>query len=293
MSHASQLDYIHFIHQFRNPVLDLFFKFLNFFDRQEFFFILIPIVWLWYGWKTGLRVCYILLLSGVVNHALKELFALPRPFHIDRSLGLIHVGGFGFPSGAAQSVTILSGLLLLSGQSFWKWLLVIPYFVLVSFSRVYLGVHFPTDLLGGYVVGLSLLALYVYVWPMLEKQLEKLSPRTLLFFSQLIPLLFILFFDADVIIRICSVMMGVGLGVFAAYRYKIVLEPPQTTKEYVFRAFVGVFGTFLCYALMRLVPIESYAYLFVRFAAIGLWVSLLSPLICRKYFNKSLKVTHG
>lgn len=81
MSHSSELEIIRFIQEFRNPILDGFFKFLDFFDRQEFFFVLIPAVWLGKGWKWGLRLFYILFLSSLTNHALKEFFLSPRPFH--------------------------------------------------------------------------------------------------------------------------------------------------------------------------------------------------------------------
>lgn len=284
--HQQELDFIHFIHQFRNPVFDAFFKFLNFFDTQEFFFVLIPIIWLWYGWKAGLRVCYMLLLSGMINHFLKEFFGFPRPFHIDPSVGLIYVRGLGFPSGAAQTVILLSGLLILSGRATWKWMLALTYITFISFSRVYLGVHFPSDILGGYLVGFSLLAIYVYVRPPVEKQLERLKPLTLFALSQVIPLLFILGAGANIMLRTCNVMMGIGIGLFVISSYHLYLPLPKTTKEYLLRALVGVGGTFICYTLMRLLPIaDPQFYIFLRFLGVGLWVSLGSSLICTYFSN--------
>lgn len=175
MLHDLELNFIHFIHEFRVPHFDQFFKFLNFFDRMEFFYIFIPFVWLRWGWKMGLRVLCILLLSKLSNHTLKHIFLSPRPFHIDPSVGIIQVKGWGFPSGAAQTVILLSGILINAWKSAWKWVVALSYIVLISFSRIYLGLHFPSDILAGWVVGFGLWAVYTYVFPPLEEHLGKLK----------------------------------------------------------------------------------------------------------------------
>lgn len=81
---------------------------------------MIPLVWIFRGWKTGLRLYYILILSSLVNPALKGIFLSPRPFRLDPSLGIIQVSGLGFPSGAAQTAFLLGGLIVLFWNSPWK-----------------------------------------------------------------------------------------------------------------------------------------------------------------------------
>jgi len=188
MIHLFELGWVRLIHQLRDPVLDLFFQSLDFFDRQEFFFVLVPIVWMGIGWKPGFKLFSILFLSALMNHFLKGLFASPRPFHLDPALGIIHVHGLGFPSGAAQTVILLSGLLIKQWQNSWKWLVVIPYVLFVSFSRIYLGLHFPSDILGGWIVGLFLLFIYISIFPKIEASLRGIRPIYAFLFSQLIPL---------------------------------------------------------------------------------------------------------
>ena len=243
--------------------------------------VLIPIVWLCYGWKTGLRLFYVLLLNSIVNYGLKEYFLSPRPFHLDPSVGIIQVKGLGFPSGAAQTVILLSGILITSCKGNWKWAVAVSYILLVSFSRVYLGVHFPTDILGGWVVGFVLLAIYLYVFPLLERKLSGLRPMQLFLLSQLIPLCLILVQPSIFAIRYGSVAMGIGLGLWIANRYSLFLRLPRNRKEYVIRALVGVLGLFSLYALsLLLLPSQALVPSLVRFFALGLWVSLGSLLVC-------------
>jgi membrane-associated phospholipid phosphatase len=294
MIHIRELEIIYGIHQFRNPFFDQFFKLFDFFDRQEFFFILIPIIWLWFGWRIGLKLFYILLLSSLFNHDLKEFFSSPRPFHLDPNIGIIQVSGLGFPSGAAQTVILLSGILLKSWKNYWGWFIACTYILLVSFSRIYLGIHFPSDILGGWLIGFCLLAIYLYAFPPLERQLEQLNPLSLFLLSQAIPMLLIIWQYSIPAMRICSVAMGVGIGLFIIHSYRLFLTPPKTFKEFILRGLVGVIGTFGCYFLTLLLPItNSILYLLPRFLILGLWVSLGSHLVCRKLFanNKFLKAS--
>jgi hypothetical protein len=112
--------------------------------------------------KKGVRLGLALLVSAWINISLKLALNQPRPFFeaYDPALGMIPEQLGGFPSGHAQNSLVVWIIIASWGTK--KWLYGIAAFVClaVSFSRVYLGVHFPTDILGGWIIGAVILCAY-------------------------------------------------------------------------------------------------------------------------------------
>ncbi|OKL36867.1 phosphatase PAP2 family protein [Domibacillus mangrovi] len=116
----------------------------------------------------------VLLGSNVLFLSLKQFFHRARPdFH-----RLIEVGGYSFPSGHATNAITLYGLLayLLWRHIPAKWgrtfliLLSITMIMMIGTSRIYLGVHYPTDIISGYLVGGFWLAIAIWFYQRRQKQ---------------------------------------------------------------------------------------------------------------------------
>jgi undecaprenyl-diphosphatase len=90
----------------------------------------------------------------VGNGILKNLVARPRPCWLDKSVPLLIANptDYSFPSGHALSSAIASTVLTRANRAF-AWA-AIPLTLIISFSRMYLYVHFPSDVLGGLLLGL-------------------------------------------------------------------------------------------------------------------------------------------
>ena len=219
----SGIEFVKLVQEFRNPWFDQFFRALNFFDTLWFFIMLVPIVWIWFGWKVGLKIFYILVISHLAVNSLKDFFEILRPYQIDPSLGLIRTsgGGFAFPSGAATTVVLLSCILISAWKSPWSYSVAFIYITLISISRVYLGMHFLKDLIGGWALGFALWLVYAYLFPLIEKWLNKMKPTTLLVISQAIPLLLLSFLHTYSAIVICGIAMTTGIGLFTCRRRMI------------------------------------------------------------------------
>ncbi|WP_169303344.1 phosphatase PAP2 family protein [Pedobacter cryophilus] len=109
-------------------------------------------------WKLALQGVLILILASGLNILLKGFVARPRPFEDS----LVYASFYSFPSGHAMSAMVFYGFLIhivfsLEIKPFLKYLFTLI-FVFISFiiglSRIYLGVHYASDILGGYFAGL-------------------------------------------------------------------------------------------------------------------------------------------
>ncbi len=105
-------------------------------------------------YRLALRIFAGGALAYVLTEILKRLVMRPRPFVI---LPDVHVReaiapGYGFPSGHTALATTISLLIFLNLPKRWRWLAII-WFGLVGLSRIYLGVHAPLDVVGGFLIG--------------------------------------------------------------------------------------------------------------------------------------------
>lgn len=151
------------VHSFANPVLDAVFGFFTTLGSIVGVLVLTVIIFGVLVWRKHLHSAWLVGLAvagGVVlNQALKFFFHRPRP-----ELWPVTAPRpttFSFPSGHATVSFCLCGVLIWLGWRFirpavWRivWTILLSFFILmVGLSRIYFGVHYPTDVLGGYISG--------------------------------------------------------------------------------------------------------------------------------------------
>lgn len=152
----------------RSPWLDSLFLGVNALDSAYFWIAVLPAVW-FFAKKSrfGKEFYYLMLFSTLVNELLKSCFQQLRPCEIDPSIALVCTNSFGMPSGGAQNAMVL-GLLIwtLCHKIYWR-IAGLLFIALMSFSRVYLGMHFPSQVVVGWIVGSAVFFTYRYTIPKL------------------------------------------------------------------------------------------------------------------------------
>ncbi len=150
------------------PAFDIPMRLFTLLGQEEIFLLLVPLVFWCLDRGAGANLAYLLILSGYFNSLAKGIFQQPRPYWLDSSVQKITEPSFGLPSGHTQNAISMWSYSAFRLRRTWGWVLALGVIALVSFSRLYLGAHFPTDVLGAWLLGVGLLACYIAFQPRLS-----------------------------------------------------------------------------------------------------------------------------
>ena len=161
--------------QTMSPALDGVMKFISFLGTIEFYLLLIPFVYWALDTRLGFRLLLVLIGTDFLAVGFKQLLRQPRPYWIGDVKALDQETSYGIPSSHASDSLAVWGYLAYRLKKGWLYAVWIMVTVLIGLSRMYLGVHFPTDVLVGWLIGLAALVIFVAGEGWAASRLERLS----------------------------------------------------------------------------------------------------------------------
>ncbi|MEJ2010931.1 MAG: phosphatase PAP2 family protein [Anaerolineales bacterium] len=292
-------------------------KTITFLGDEQFYLLILPVFLWWIDIGLGIRIGLALLLSAGINGALKLVFGLPRPYWVSREIRALSSGtSFGLPSGHSQNAVVLWGRIAALVRRSWLRILLVVLILLIGVSRAYLGVHFPTDILIGWAIGLLILWLLVMLDEPIRRWLAGMSLTGRLMaaasLSLLVLLLGLLAYwssagriippewaaqaaalvpGSDPIepqgltdtITAAGTLLGLGIGAVLLVDWG-GYAPRTGIGVFLLRYAIGLAGLLGLYLGLRAVfpsghtPL-AYLFRYIRYAAVGLWVTYLAPRI--------------
>ncbi len=149
---TSGAEFIVWLQQFQSPLADQTFEFITSLGGTGYLYLIPFVVWC-VDYRTGLRLLAVFGISVFLNTTLKTWISQPRPFQLDPRIISRGEDGYGLPSGHAQFVVVFWGVVANWVARPWFWLLSVVLMAAIGFSRIYLGVHFPSDVIVGWALG--------------------------------------------------------------------------------------------------------------------------------------------
>jgi hypothetical protein len=268
-------------------------KLVTNFGGAAAYLALLPLLFWCYDEEKGIRLALAVMISVWINLGMKFLCGQPRPFWpaYDPSVGIITETANGFPSGHAQiSLTLWVIVASWSGKP-WAYAAAVVISLVVAFSRIYLGVHFPTDLAGGWVLGVLVLCAYFLLGNKLKALLVRGGQRLQMLLSAAAAFVMILYRPSTEMLMPGAVVLGLGLAYSVTanrihFRSAALFGRRGVAKALSLagRYLIGVTGIVLMFVIAgRLDPgKESSLYslfFFFRFVLLEFWIYAAAPWI--------------
>lgn len=293
------MDFLKLLETLRFPAGDIFFQFCTFLGQDIPVLLVICLLF----WCLNKRLAYQMALSffasGLLLQGLKISFRIERPWVRDPGFhpvpsAISAATGYSFPSGHTQTATSLFTTLALFFKKWPQKLLCIFLFLLVGFSRLYLGVHTPADVLTA-----MLLALFISVCAdLLMKRLKNNRKKDLLIGICLTAASLAVLTYAWYLMTCgtlpaeqaedCCKAAGAGLGFSVGWyleRSFICFDETGSLQSRALRFVCGVLGLLLIKGIMKGFLGSSIPAEILQYFLLVLWITCIYPW----FFSRSLQ----
>ena len=264
-----------------SPSMDLFFKALTVLGNEAFFLISLPFIYWCLCKRTGARLSVLFLLSAYINTVAKLVADQPRPFEYSENIRqIVAASGGGFPSGHTQNAVVFWGYLAWRFKNRWLRTAAALLIIGIPLSRIYLGVHFPCDLVGGYLIGTILLFGFLKVEERFESWRQQLGFNKILAAAFFVPaFLALIMQDQKTAVSAAAALFGLGTGFLLEHRY-LDFEPAERWRRKGVSFVLGILVMALLYVGLKklfsgLEPAPLFR--FLRYGIVGLWGGAGAP----------------
>lgn len=270
---------IRFLQGFASPFWDGFFETVTMLGEEYFYIFALALVFWCVDKRYGYKLSFALLFSGVVNGVVKSVVRAPRPIGTEgiRSLRVETATGSSFPSGHTQNVTTFFASMMKNLRRPWVYLTGSLLILLVAVSRLYLGVHWPQDVLGGMAMGVACLLIADFAFERFERL--KWGRFPWLNLTLLIPTMIAAYAwrDAADLVKVAGTFCGFLIGFsFESGFVRFSVKAPFWKQAAKFALGIAA-ALALKEGLKHIFP-QKAAFDFLRYVVIGVWITVGAPL---------------
>jgi membrane-associated phospholipid phosphatase len=284
------LEFIRAVQTVSNPALTFVMRIITAMGSWAVFLLFLSFLYWCVDEKKGLRLFLMFIISLWINMSLNFFLDQPRPFFegYDPSVGIIYERMGGLPSGHAQNTLVIFFILASWIKKNCVYACAAVLCLLVGFSRIYLGVHFPTDIIAGWIIGGIVLCGYFLLNARIETFIKNGGFRAGVIASAALSFIMILYLPSKELLMPGGAVFGLGAGYcfnkkYVGFSSNVPFGKTGGGKYLALfaRLLLGIAGfALIFFAGSKLIPQDSANYKlygFIMAALGGFWVSAASP----------------
>ncbi|MEG0805241.1 MAG: phosphatase PAP2 family protein [Lachnospiraceae bacterium] len=269
------MEFLRRLAEIRTPAGDLFFQLVTGLGQQTVLLIVLCILLWCVNKKLGYQMGFAFCLSGILVYGMKITFRISRPWILDSKFQPVDSAvpgatGYSFPSGHTQSGTALWGSLAYSKKISCVFrLLFLVILILVGFSRMYLGVHTPKDVLTSLLF--TFLIIIISSWILKKNSGEVAIPITLIGCGILLFFYSFFLYQSGVIThsyvagsgKIIGLSLGFAMGALVEHKL-IKYTEKASLKEQLMKLITGFLLLFILQAFLWTILKGTFVAIVVR-----------------------------
>lgn len=260
-----ELEILRNIQSIANPFLDFLFQLITICGEQIVLISIISIIYWALDKKFGEYIAYSVLTSVLLNNAIKDIFKMKRPIGEDgiRTLREETATGYSFPSGHTQGASSFYGAMAIYLKKRVMYIIATVMIILIGFSRLYLGVHYPKDVIVGGILGV-LTSLICY------KLYNRVENKMLLYvitFAIFIPAL--TFAHSADFIKGMGTYLGFIIGIYIEKKY-VNFSTEGSTGNKIIRVLLGIVILLVLQLGLKVLLPSGTIFSFIRYSLISL-----------------------
>lgn len=169
---AKEIDFLKLLEGIRTNFLNKLFEMITFLGEETLIILIVAIIYFAFSKKEAKRLFFIVVTSTAVNTIAKNLIKRPRPFANGEITAIRQetATGYSFPSGHTQNISTLATYFSQRIRKIWFIIIASIVVLLVGFSRMYLGVHYPSDVIVGLLLGVGVTIGFSFLYDKVKNQ---------------------------------------------------------------------------------------------------------------------------
>ncbi|HFJ9402430.1 TPA: phosphatase PAP2 family protein [Bacillus paranthracis] len=252
-------------------VLTAFFKLVSIIANETLYLIVISISYWCVSKRKAFHMIVMLCFSGYIGIVIKEFMKIPRPYTYDgiQSLYEKSAASYSFPSTHVQLATTFWGSFMFLCKKRIIWIIGIVFIILVAISRLYLRVHWLSDIIGAVLFSVIVVYLYTKVTMGLSDRKFILLQRIILAVSLI---MYVMTSQVDNL-KLLGVLTGSTIGTMLENHF-INMNESNDFKMQVVKTVLGLSILLVVQLLLKKVIPDMY---YLRYVLTGFTITFLCP----------------